>query len=75
MFHVYFQVQKLFVNQSMTSDTVSGTAVFIGNLKSVARIHELKSSLHSLFHKALKIPITASDIRIINGTKKNYIYF
>ena len=70
MFHVYFQVQKVFLNQSMTSDTVSGTAVFIGNLKSVARIHELKSSLHSLFHKALKIPITASDISIINGTKR-----
>ena len=65
-----FRLKKVFVNQSMTSDTVSGTAVFIGNLKSVARIHELKSSLHSLFHKALKIPITTSDISIINGTKR-----
>lgn len=55
---------------TMSSDTASGTAVFIGNLKSRARIGELKSNLHILFHKTLKIPITPNDISIINGIKR-----
>ena len=69
----YFQVGDINVVvlcQSMTSDTVSGTAVFIGNLKSRARIGELKSSLHTLFYKVLKIPISTNDISIINGIKR-----
>ena len=54
----------------MTSDSTSGTAVFIGNLKQVARIGELKTNLHVLFRKVLKIAITQNDISIINGRKR-----
>ena len=54
----------------MASDTASGTAVFIGNLKPAARIGELKTNIHMLFCKALRISIGQNDISIINGRQR-----
>jgi len=49
----------------------SGTTVYIGNLKSGARILELKASLQNLLTKTLKITnITSNDISIVNGLKR-----
>ena len=58
------------LTENMASDTTSGTAVFIGNLKQAARIGELKTNLHVLFRKVLRIAITQNDISIINGRKR-----
>ena len=58
------------LTENMASDATSGTAVFIGNLKQAARIGELKTNLHVLFRKVLRIAITQNDISIINGRKR-----
>ncbi|XP_052765692.1 uncharacterized protein LOC128206970 isoform X4 [Mya arenaria] len=50
------------------SDSV--TTVYVGNLKTSARIIELKSNLLRLISKLLKVSITSSDISIVNGSKR-----
>lgn len=53
------------------SSADSTTTVYIGNLNRHLRILELKSSLHTLFNKILKvINITSNDISIVNGPKR-----
>ncbi|WAR16378.1 SLNL1-like protein [Mya arenaria] len=48
----------------------SVTTVYVGNLKTSARILELKSNLLWLISKLLKVSITSSDISIVNGSKR-----